>query len=410
MDSSQRCHPSHGTPLAVDENTYEPITTKQDCDPLIDDEKARWEGPEEGGYCEMTERHPEYAGNLTFCMLTSNTGNSASILGAFSLLKNMSCALENSGMTWHQSKPATPETKTVKFDTSCFDKSDLKEICGYESEEEAAQGCNFQASVSAYLNPDSYYDARMILSLSSDKEGEEWSVSYDAKIKSTDTVSEIAVNMVGASHPMQMDAYAAKYDAAKNAFTYEGRFDRIESSADDSGGWSRHIRVYADLTNSGELLPENVEVAYANLYKGLSPDPRYSATIATLKGSATSESSPGITGQVLGRHISADSADDADMQAALDAAIDYSLFDEEDQDLKLTYCYTSDSRTEGECEPGSALEVPYTGKLGFFLPGGDYRKTSTPNYDNGEYLRNTEWFESLTGIKFTSVDLTKPEP
>ena len=386
MDVSERCHSRNGTPIAVTLDTYKPITDAAACNAL--NSLAYWD--DEDKKCNMTERHPEYPGNLAYCLLAMNTGNSASILGAFSQLKGMMCAFEKAGVTWNSSDPGSDQTVTLTLDTACFEAEELADMC------DGQPSCQVPVEVRAYLKPDSHYDARVKMTID---RGDQ-KMSYDAKIKKTDSISEIAVNMAGTNDPKQFDAYAAKYDASANSFTYEGRFDRFNSSQGGTGGWSRHIRVFADLDDSAaQVLPEHVEVAYSNVYDNTGGN--YASSITTLKGSMTG-ANPGMIGESYGFS----SNDLADVINGTELAAN----------IKVASCYLPNAPADlDDCEHVDAIAIPKDDNsepvpLGFFLAGSTYRKESNPDYSSGEYLSNAAWFESLLGISFTSVDLTKPEP
>ena len=137
-------------------------------------------------------------------------------------------------------------------------------------------------------------------------------------------------------------------------------------------------------------MPEKVEVAYADLYKG---DTDYHAELVTLRGSMTT-APIGLTGEVYFKTAAL---------ANLAAAITI------EGETPSKACYKSSENTETKaCDDVDPISIP-DGELAFFLPGGSYRKTSTPA-DHHEYLDNTKWWESLAGLSFTSVDLTKTEP
>lgn len=217
-----------GQPYAVDLVTYTPITAVgSDC--------ASNHGSDNGqGECIMSESHREFAGNSAFCLLSKDTGNSSSVLGTFTQLKSIMCAFEKANVTWHTSKPSAPQAAKLSFDKDCFDEVSLSHICGNPN------GCSPEANVMAYLNPDNYYNARVSMQI----EIKDKTIQYDAKIKTDNNITEIAVSSQGNNGEGQYDAYAVRYDAAKNAYTFEGRFDRIDLvEGDGNGGWSRHVRI-----------------------------------------------------------------------------------------------------------------------------------------------------------------------
>ncbi len=380
MSADTRCN-ENGAPYAVDDD-FVPVPD------LAGQECVDVKGNEVDGECLMSASHDEYAGQLTYCALAKNTGNSDSILGAFQLVNNITCALERSGITWHQSKPSTPDRMTLTFDSNCFSTNQLTQMC------QGPTSCSFLADVKAYLNPDTYYGARVriVLDLNKDEVIDDTDMIFDSKLKAAGGVTEVAVNTVGINDPKQFDAFAAKYDATTNAFTFEGRFDRIEAGGGGgSGGWSRHIRIYADLNNSAVIMPEKVEVAYANLYKD--PSDKFGTELITLRGSMTT--APAVMTAEVYSTSNKDNVGEA---------IDYNglaAFN--------SVCYQpGDETLPNACPPVPAVTIPQ-GELAFFLPGGDYRVDTTPaNFS--EYLDNTLWWESLLGLNFTAVDLEKTEP
>lgn len=372
MNGDSRCN-ENGAPYAVDSN-FEPVTDLGQC--------VANGGHEENGECLMNSNHVEYAGQRAYCLLAKDTGNSDSILGAFSLLKNVTCSLERSGIVWHDSKPTSPDSVDIIFDSSCFTNKQLGDMC------DDGESCTYTATVEAYLNPDEYYGAQ--ISMSIDLGGGN-TLAFDAKLKATATVTEIAVSSVGINDPNQFDAYAAKYDSSTNTFTYEGRFDRIDSGGGGgTGGWSRHIRVFADLDSSANIMPEKIEVAYANLYKGGS---NYDSELVTLRGSMKTPPL-GLTGVVYHKN---------DVHANLTSVLTMS-----DATPQVNCYKAGEDAVGGICEDVDPIEIP-NGELAFFLPGGSYR-VNDKNANSAQYQANPKWFESLLGLSFTTVDLSKTEP
>lgn len=386
LAASDRCS-EHAEPIALDAS-WNPIVAQAACTA----DGSTWDTSGSSPYCRMAATKAAYPGNAIYCVIAKNTGAPDSIQGAFSLFRSISCAVERAGITWHATDPGSDDSLNVTFDSNCFSASDLQDVCN-------ASSCTMTGvGVRGILNPDSHFDSRLKLNLSVGGS----TIYYDAKVKASSGLLELLVN-TGETGTNQYDAYYVKHDSSANAFTFEGRFDRKDCIKADKCRWARHFRIYADLSSSSN--PESVEAAISNLY--------LNGTDANSNGNIEDSEVTGYVGELItARGTAAGLTGEATINSQSSSGVNNTVLANvitgANLNSQVTSCATPTADpVAGACSGISVVSVP-SGVMPFFLPGGTYRVTSSPSAT--QYLDNSYWFSSVSGLSFTSVNLSQPEP
>lgn len=213
-----------------------------------------------------TSSDPEYPALVHYCLIAKDTGSPDSVQGAYALLKNISCGLKSQGaMTFD----GEARSVTITMTTACFTQSQIDDIGGTIS-------ATVTGSSPASFNTNYEYG----IHINAPAFGKNF---YMATKKAGDVIHFMSRE---ADATGEDGSFAGTYDQSTGEVFYEARMDRYDATCGTgSCGWSRHIRLYADTTGSGDLAEiENYQGIYTNVNKDTTNG---TGDVATAKGNLT---------------------------------------------------------------------------------------------------------------------------
>jgi hypothetical protein len=225
-------------------SVFHPYDISQDCS--IHAEPERSGSP-------LTNSDPDYAGKFMYCKLAYNTQDPESVQGAMAQLKSISCMLENAGLLWD----GASHSYTMVADTSCWSQQQLTNMGG------SGQTLTITATASMPASFNTYYERGISMTIPSLGDMTIATNISDSKV-------EFTASETNAPHN-KFDAYSATLDYVAGEVRYELRSDRFDDTVDSSsGGFSRHQRIYAKVTNSGTTVTglTSISAAQVETYNG----------------------------------------------------------------------------------------------------------------------------------------------
>lgn len=297
-----------------------------------------------------------YPGTLTYCKIKINDGSPDTVQGGFALVKNISCALENAGITFD----GQARSATLTIDSTCFTAKQITDMGG-------SMTVTITASKPAAFN--TYFDAGIELTVPSFG-------TFKIASKVSGTKMEFAT-----FEDQGTDKKGATYgslDQADGTLRYEARMERLNCSTSGSCGWNRHIKIYADLAMSGTTPTgiESISFGYSNI-QSTPGQSGFGGELVTAKGDLNSG--------IKSRFWAATNGSGG----APTAASQYSSVGNWVETTN-TNCYTKTSDTATTCGTGAA---GFTSNVNFLLYGSSYTAVAT-------------WFTNFNGATNTSVDVS----
>jgi hypothetical protein len=302
----------------------------------------------------------DYPAMVFFCKVAKNSGGPDSIQGSYALVRGISCMLERAGIVFD----GVDHVVTASVDTNCFTAQQVSNM-GVGTMTITANG-----SRPAAFN--THYDAGIVMTIPG------FGIFKLAAKVTGKKLEFIAIEDQSAITLNKTGAYAASFDGATGLLQFESRHDRFFANSSgpcgSSCGWSRHLRLVANLTVDGSGNPTgitNISGVFASLNGGPSSG-SYSSEIDTITGDTTS----GIKARTY-----------AYSGATIANLDDGSSFTE----TANTQCYTSSSSSAGTCSAGIALPtgaIPFDQYQGYTVPA--------------------TWLANLTsGLTFTSATMAE---
>lgn len=213
---------------------------------------------------QMDQNDPHYPARIFFCKLAVNTGSPDSVRGTYSIMKNISCALEKAGLVFD----GQAYDLVAPIDTDCFTQDQVDGI-GVSSIQ-----INVTASKPAAFN--TYYDSGVVLSMSSG--------TLMLAVKVTNETREfLFVEDSTLESPNKTGGFAASFNKNTGELRFEARADRFLCVEPGSCGWSRHERIWARLLVFGDTIigVNGFEGIASQIY---SVNNTYYGEVSTLKG------------------------------------------------------------------------------------------------------------------------------
>lgn len=297
---------------------------------------------------------PEYPALVHYCLIAQDTGSPDSVQGAYTLLKNISCALKRGG---HIKFDGVERDVTMTLTTACFTQQQIDDIGGSLS-------ATVTGSKPADLNSNYSHGIR---------------IRVDAIGKTFQMATNITGGQVSFVSSEQDDtgedgAFAGTYDTSSGEVFFESRMDRYDGGCGTSScGWSRHIRLYANTQGGGA----STEIEdYQGIYTDISKNgANGSGRVATAKGNLTD-----------GLYVRYYSSPDVTRATLADAS-----------DNTWTTTMTS------TCYGGSATCTANTG-IDFMSAGSNGNFLLLPT--DTTYSDGLTWAGSLDGLSFTTVNFS----
>lgn len=303
---------------------------------------------------------PKYPGILTYCKLAINDGSPDTVQGGFAIVKAISCALEGS-LTWDGNPVSTSFTPS----STCFTASQLSEI--------GTSPITATVTSSAPAAFNSYFTHGISISVSGFG-----TFVIGAKVAGNE-IEFISYENQGSD---KLGTTYGYFNTSTGVLRYEARMERLDNTASGSGGWNRHIRMYATMLMSGSTPTDLNTLSFA--YSNIQDAPGQSGpggVLVTAKGDLTS----GIKARLW-------SATNGSGGAATTRAHVYTVGNW--SEVTNTKCYTSSSEAASTCDSGiSGL----SGNAYFLLPSTGY----TSGYTNA-----TSFYTGFSGATYTSVNVT----
>ena len=304
----------------------------------------------------MSESNPLYPARVFMCKIGKNSGSPDTIQGSYQTLSDISCILENEGITYNGEERTIT---VVPADSECFD--NIEEM-------PATLNITLRATSPAEFN--TYFT-----------HGVEFSVDVFGtfkmalKVNAADDFEFMAFEDQGDLSPNKNGAYMGRFDGPNAKIWFEARHDRFNCSEENSCGWSRHDRIYVEcdsLTNGACEGIQSISGAASDVFS------TGNGRISTIEGALS-------TG-IKARQFSAFGGG-----AGVGAFFNNPANWTEDTNDK---CYTASSDS-ADC----------SGEAGIGLPG----STFTFPLSSG-HTTNASWHTTVDGLDFTSVTMETDTP
>jgi hypothetical protein len=317
--------------------------------------------PERAGVV-ITSSDPDYPGKFMYCKLAYNTQDEESVQGAFAQIKSISCMLENAGLVFD----GQAHSYTVTIDSTCWSATQLAQMGGGGS----TMTLSVTGTTPAAFN--TYYDHGVAMAVPS-----VGNVQLATKVSGT-KVEFMESETVTANS--KYGSYAASLDYSTGDLRYELREDRYNDGADgSSGGFTRHQRIYAKVTTSGQTVTglTSVSAAQAEAYNGDNGQGGFGGQAVTASGNLVT----GIKARFWAPNGAAGTSDLTNASNWIETT--------------NTRCYTSSGPTGGGCSAGIAIPTANAAdNFPFALIGASYTNSLT-------------WADALGAMTFTTVDPTQ---
>lgn len=303
---------------------------------------------------------PKYPGILTYCKLAINDGSPDTVQGGFAIVKAISCALEGS-LTWDGNPVATSFTPS----STCFTADQLTDI--------GTSPISATVTSSAPAAFNSYFTHGISIAVSGFG-----TFVIGAKVSGNE-IEFISYENQSAD---KLGTTYGYFNTSTGVLRYEARMERLDNATSGSGGWNRHIRMYATMQMSGSTPTDLDTISFA--YSNIQDSPGQSGpggVLVTAKG----DLSTGIKARLWG-------ATNGSSGAPTTRAHVYTVGNW--SEVTNTHCYTSSSESATTCDSGiSGL----SGNAYFLLPSTGY----TSGYTNA-----TSFYTGFSGATYTSVNVT----
>jgi len=311
----------------------------------------------------VSQSEGAYAGTLTYCKMTIDSGDPDSTQGRFAMIQKLSCAMNAAGIGFD----GQDHSMEISSAGGCFTAEELEEMDGVTVKVTASQPASFN----------SHFDSGISIVIDS------MGMSYKLGTKVTGETIEFA-SYEATEETGETGAFAGALDTSTGVLKVEARMHRIDCETSSRCGWNRHYRLFADMAveADGSLgTIENMEFAYADI---ASPPGQnaYNGILVTAKGN--------MTDGIKARHWQATS-DGAG--AAVTAKTDYGTVSNW-VEVPNTFCYT---RTQDDASTCGSGDAGFTTNTYFTL----YAASA------GNVTSASDYFEGFDGLAFTSVSADK---
>lgn len=307
--------------------------------------------PLDSGGGRMNNSDPEYAGRIFYCKLSKNTDSPDSVQGAYSLIKEISCALDAAGVVYD----GVEHTATVNVDDTCFSAERLA-----KGEMPDSMEVTYTASQPAAFNAN--FDSGVVMSVP-----DFGSFTLATKVDGN-KIEFLGFEDQSTITPNKTGGYVGQFDSDSGEIRFEAMHDRYHCSESGSCGWSRHDKIYlkcASVDANGECTGvEEVHGAASNIYN----QSGFYGEIATISGVFAD----GVKTRLY-----------TDNTETFNTPADWT-------EVTNTLCFSADSSTGGDCTGNSGIELPAS-TFHFTLFSG-HTPVST-------------WYETAGDLTFTSVSL-----
>jgi hypothetical protein len=304
----------------------------------------------------MSQSDPEFPARTFYCKLVKNTESPESVQGAYSLIKSVSCALENAGIVFD----GVEHSATVNVDSTCFSEESLA-----DGEMPGTIDVKYTASQPASFNPNF-------------QTGVEMTIPDFGTFSLAASVDGSSIRFLGYENQgsTKTGAYVGQFDSETGEIRFESRHDRFNMVDEGSdGGWSKHDRIYvkcSSVSSDGECEGiEEVQAATSDIFN----DNDY-GKIMTMSG----DFSVGVRTRFYEVNT-------------VDQYNDPSMWSE--NTAGASRCYTLESPTAGDCDSNSGIRLP-SAEFEFTLFDG--------------FTPNSEWYQDVGELTFTSVSLADEIP
>ncbi|MGZ3770875.1 MAG: hypothetical protein ACXVCP_12175 [Bdellovibrio sp.] len=312
------------------------------------------------GVTRLNNTDADYPAMVFFCTLAQNTHDPDTIQGSYEMVNAIACALKNAGLTWD----GADHTVTMTVDSTCFSAQQISNI--------GTSSMTITSNASQPASFNTHYDAGIIMTVPN------FGI-FKVATKVTGTKIEFLVledqNSITAN---KTGSYAAAFDSSSGNLWFEARHDRFfastTGSCGNSCGWSRHIRILANMTMDAAGNPNGlVSVQGVSAALGTNTGPSYSSDINTISGDMTN----GLKARNYANTV-------INSQSALADGASYT-------EHTNTKCYLANSSAGTGCGTGIQLTLSGTANFPFSQAGASY---TSP----------TSWMTGLTtGLSFTTV-------
>lgn len=309
-----------------------------------------------------------YPGLLTYCKITTDTGDEESVPGVFSGIQAIACMVENAAPTYD----GTAHSLTLTFDSRCFTATKLANM-GVTS------GTTVTASVTASAPAafNSHYDKGVEITVNV---GGNHHYIFGSKV--ANNIIEVTYFDEDLDQAHKTGSGAGYLDISNGILRVESRMDRILCTQASSCGWNRHIRLYSTLTMDGTTpkVPKEVQFLYSNTESATSSaQSGWDGYLVTASGNLST------TGVKPRGFTTGSQANDG----AVNTLSNWT------ENPSSTDCFTYSSTSAGTCGAGlgkmtSNLKFVMAVSSGYTLP--------------------TNWFTTETGLAFTSVNADDDVP
>lgn len=229
----------------------------------------------------LANTDPSYPAMVFFCKLAYNTGDPDSVQGSYMMVRSIACMLEKAGLTFD----GVDHSVTATPDTSCFTSTQLSNMG-------APSSMTVTANASQPANFNTHYAAGVKMTVPG------FGIFYLAANVTGSKLEFLAMEDQTATTSNKTGAYAASYDYGTGKLLFESRHDRYHapmtaggSSCGSSCGWSRHLRLLANMTVDADGNPTgvvDVEGAFASLGKTDDTGTGANAEVDSISGSIAS--------------------------------------------------------------------------------------------------------------------------
>ncbi len=315
-----------------------------------------------------TRNDPAYAGRLTYCKMTTDTGDEESVQGVFSGIQSIACMVERAGPTYD----GATHSLTLTFDSNCFTTAKLANMG-------VTAGTTVVASVvaSAPAAFNTHYDRGVDITVNV---GGNHHYIFGSKVAGN--VIEVTYYDEDKDQASKTGSGAGYLDLGNGILRVESRMDRIGCSQASSCGWNRHFRLYSTLTMNGTTpkSPKEIDFLYSNTESHtLSAQSGWDGYLITASGNLT-------TTGIKPRGFTA-------LAQGSDAAV--ANLSNWTETASNGDCFTQTSTSATTC--GTGIDKMSTNAKFVMAVGSSY---TTP----------LSWFNTETGLAFTSVSADSDTP
>jgi hypothetical protein len=299
----------------------------------------------------MNNSDPEYPARIFYCKIAKNTGDEETVRGAYTFLKEISCALDNAGVTFD----GVEHSATITVDKTCFSAEQLS-----KDEIPGSLKIKYTASQPAAFNKN--FDSGVVMTVP-----EFGSFSLATRVDGN-KIEFMGYEDQSDLHPHKTGGYVGQFDSDTGEIRFEAMQDRYHCEDGDSCSFGRHDKIYLacdSVDASGNCTGvKEVQGAASNIYHQTGTY----GEIATISG----KFADGVRSRLY-----------TDGTETFNTPADYT-------EVPNTLCFTADSSTAGDCTGNAGIELP----------------SSTFHFSLFEgFTPVSTWHETVGDLKFTSVSL-----